>query len=82
MTTTPQAVTERYVSNLIHYGRNKEFDITHVTLKENVVEGVIVGYYFSVFIQQGNTAPMHNAVGATIAQAVRNCLIKYGVTFR
>lgn len=79
-TTSPQAVTERYISNLIHNGRNKEFDIEMITMKGNVVEGTQVGVYYTVRILSKSNA--EHGLGATITQAVRNCLLKYGVTFR
>lgn len=80
MTNAPQSVTEHYIGNLIRNGRNKEFDIDHIQMKESIIDGTLVGYYFYVRILSKQDA--HNAHGATIAQAVRNCLIKYGVTFR
>lgn len=80
MNPTPQAVTERYVTNLINYGRNREFDIEMITMKENVVESTQVGTYFSARVLSKTSA--EQAVGATLSQAVRNCLIKHGVTFR
>jgi hypothetical protein len=76
MSTAPQSVTERYVSNLLHYGRNKEFDIDYIKQMPNVVEDENVGYYYVVRI--GN----QTANGATIQQAVHRCLEKHGVTFR
>jgi hypothetical protein len=82
MTTIPQAVTERYVSNLIHYGRNKEFDITNITRNENKVGDEVTGYYFHVCIMNPVAETFRRSCAATIAQGVRNCLIKHGVTFR
>lgn len=80
MNTAPQQVTERYLSNLLHYGRNKEFDVEMITMKENIIEATQVGVYYTVRILSKTSA--ENAVGATIAQAVRNGLTKHGVTFR
>jgi hypothetical protein len=76
----PQSVTERYVSNLLHYGRNKEFDIEMVTMRENIVDATQVGIYFTVRVLSKTGA--ESGVGATIAQAVRQALTKHGVTFR
>lgn len=77
----PQAVTERYVSNLIHYGRNKEFNIIKIIRQENMVSGDLVGFYYETVI---DSKFVFNEIGrgATIAQAVRGALIKHGVTFR
>lgn len=80
MNNAPQQVTERYVSNLIHNGRNKEFDIDCIQMKESIVEGTLVGYYFYARLVSKQDA--ESAHGATLAQAVRNVLIKYGCTFR
>jgi hypothetical protein len=80
MNTSPQAVTDRYVTNLINYGRNREFDIDYITMKENVVESTQVGTYYAARVLSKSGAEI--AVGATLSQAVRNCLIKHGVTFR
>lgn len=86
MTTIPQAVTERYVSNLIHYGRNKEFDICSIQRQITEDDGVVVGVYFTVMIRlqiaPEGSADKIIASGATISQAVRRALEKHGVTFR
>lgn len=77
---SPQAVTQRYISNLIHNGRNKEFDLEMVTMRENMVENTRVGVYFTVRILSKTSA--ENGVGATIQQAVQQGLERHGVTFR
>lgn len=82
MNPTPQAVTERYVSNLITNGRNKEFDIDMIVRRTTLVDGEVVGYYFSVKLINVRLAEEQNTSGATISQAVRRALEKYGVTFR
>jgi hypothetical protein len=80
MNTAPQQVTERYLSNLLHYGRNKEFDILHIDREESKHQDIVVGYYYTVSIV-GKTRNEH-AAGATLAEAVRRALEKHGVTFR
>lgn len=80
MTNAPQSVTQRYISNLIHNGRNKEFDIEMITMKEHVVESTTVGYYFTTRVLSKTGA--EHAHGATIQQAVHNALLKHGTTFR
>lgn len=84
MTTIPQAVTERYVSNLIHYGRNKEFDITAILRDITEVSGRVVGVFFhaSIIKMPITEDGKRTGVGATIAQAVRHALEQHGVTFR
>lgn len=84
MPTQPQAVTQKYVSNLIYNGRNKEFDIDLVTRRSHFEGEEHVGYYFTVTVTRGEERPGtgQQASGATISQAVRRALEKYGVTFR
>lgn len=82
---SPQAVTERYVSNLLHYGRNKEFDIATISRDVTIVDETCVGVYFNVLLTKQNASgelPHQRASGATIAQALRRALEKHGVTFR
>lgn len=81
-TTTPQAVTERYVSNLIHYGRNKEFDIGTISRQISEDDDIVVGVYFQALVVAQTTHEKTFACGATISQAVRRALEKHGVTFR
>lgn len=86
MNTTPQAVTERYVTNLINYGRNREFDIASISRQITQKDGIVVGVYFDAILtcpdsgEEGHKTQM--ASGATISQAVRRALEKHGVTFR
>ena len=80
MDNAPKAITERYISNLIHNGRNREFDIDSVVMEEHVVETTVVGYFYRVRLLAKTDAEV--GVGATIAAAVRNALHKFGVTFR
>lgn len=82
MTTIPQAVTERYVSNLIHYGRNKEFDIEGIRKLYSKDDGQVVGIYFLAYVDTSIGGSTKEAPGATISQAVRRALEKHGVTFR
>lgn len=82
MITTPQAITERYVSNLIHYGRNKEFEINDLRKFYSKVDNSVVGIYFTVWIDTATGGECQEASGATIAQAVRRSLERHGVTFR
>jgi hypothetical protein len=82
METAPQAVTERYVSNLLHHGRNKEFDIVSIDRLEHMVQGTLVGYFWEVGIAPANSNEGRTGFGASIGQAVRDSLLKNGVTFR
>lgn len=84
MNTAPQQVTERYVSNLISNGRNKEFDITTIAIRDAYASGISnehIGYYFTATIN-GSPGTTQCGAGATISQAVRRALEKHGVTFR
>ena len=76
----PQAVTERYVSNLLHYGSNKDYDIDMIIRRQNIVGGDHCGYYYTAKV--GHLGILTEANGATAAQAVRQALEKHGVTFR
>lgn len=80
MNTPPQAVTERYVSNLIHLGSNKEFNLSKLTQQPSVVSGETVGHYYEAVV--GSQKDYQIGRGATVSQAVRRALIKHGVTFR
>jgi hypothetical protein len=80
--TTPQAVTERYVSNLLHYGRNKEFDVLSITQHENIVNDELCGYYFKACVFTADRVTLEKAHAATVSQALRRALEKHGVTFR
>lgn len=86
MNNPPQSVTERYVSNLIHNGRNKEFDIKIITQYDAMIEEHIVGVYYRARLLPANVADnganVRVGVGATLALAVRNALEQHGVTFR
>jgi hypothetical protein len=86
MTTAPQAVTDRYVTNLINYGRNREFDIDSIARRKHEADDVVVGVYFEVSLLhtggEDKGANRRLACGATISQAVRRALEKHGVTFR
>jgi hypothetical protein len=79
----PTQVTERYLSNLLHYGRNKEFDIIELKRESNTVDGMNVGYFFRICVCPNDPfGDPSRAVGATISQALRRALEKHGVTFR
>lgn len=81
MNTSPQAVTERYVTNLLHHGQNKEFILHHVVAERTMIGDENVGTHFTVEV---NKIPgvLQSAVGATPAQALRRALERHGVTFR
>lgn len=77
---TPQQVTSRYTSNLLHNGANKDFDIEHITRHANVQDGFACGFYFKVAVQHVGTTSV--ALGATPEQGLRRALEQHGVTFR
>lgn len=77
----PQGVSKRYISNLLQYGRNKEFDISYITIQWSKVDGESVGAYFQVGITKSNGNALKTACGSTISEAVERALIKHGVTF-
>lgn len=76
----PQAVTERYVSNLIMNGRNKDYDIITVQQQSSKHEGVTVGYFYRVSLHSVQADLV--GYGPTITAATRDALMRYGVTFR
>jgi ssDNA-binding replication factor A large subunit len=83
MNTAPQQVTERYVSNLINYGRNREFEIVEINQQAAIAHDEVVGFYYEARTNTANGEVKGVAGrGATISQAVRRALEKHGVTFR
>jgi hypothetical protein len=78
--TTPQAVTERYVSNLLSNGQNKEFRINEIKMAQTFVGNENVGIHF--IVQVTNFHITFDAIGATPSQALHRSLEKHGVTFR
>lgn len=80
---TPQSVTERYVSNLLSNGQNKEYSINALRRQTTLVNEDFVGYHWVVTVESA-TAVVNPAAasGATPAQAIRRALEKLGVTFR
>ena len=81
MPTSPQAVTERYVSNLLRDGQNREFRITYVKFQHFVQEEVHCGGYYNVAIETLDLKPAIG-FGPTPQASLRNALTKLGVTFR
>lgn len=79
----PQAVTNRYVSNLLTHGQNNEFMIDSVTRHVSLVEGTPIGYYYKVgIVLVLDQAQQWTSVGPTILGALHNALLTSGVTFR
>lgn len=77
----PQGVSKRYISNLLQYGRNREFDLSFISIQWSKVDGINVGAYFQVGITLSNGNALKTAVGSTISEAVERALVKHGVTF-
>jgi hypothetical protein len=50
--------------------------------KTNMVDELIIGYYYSTEITAMGKRISHTAIGVTPEQAVNRCLTKHGVTFR
>ena len=82
MTDTPQNVTSRYARNLLVKGANNEYVIINMYRKTNMVDELIIGYYYSTEITAMGKRISHTAIGVTPEQAVNRCLTKHGVTFR
>ncbi len=81
--TLPQLVTNRYVTNLLAYGKNDDFRISNIYAKEWVEQEIACGFFFVAAIVH-NSAPLKaiSSVGPTIQLALKNALEKAGVTFR
>lgn len=77
----PQAVTERYVSNLIMNGRNKDFDVDTIIRRSNVDGGDHVGFFYTVAVVSTDNKNVA-ASAPTIAGAIRLALERHNVTFR
>lgn len=78
----PQQVTERYVSNLLHNGQNKDFFIDQITRLAHQVGEDFIGSYYQIELIQHGKLKVETSNGATPAQALRRALEKHGVTFR
>jgi hypothetical protein len=82
MTNTPQHVTSRYVRNLLVKGENNEYVIINMNRRTNMVDELIIGYYYATELTTLGTRITKMAIGVTPEQAVRRCLEKHGVSFR
>lgn len=83
MNNSPQAVTERYISNLLRDGQNAEFAVTSMERKPFCVGEEHCGFYYIVNVMQGHlSGEAVSSVGPTPSSALRNALTKLGVTFR
>ena len=82
MTNTPQNVTSRYTRNLLVKGENNEYVIINMNRKTNMVDELIIGYYYAVEITVLGARTTQTAIGVTPEQAVHRCLTKHGVSFR
>jgi hypothetical protein len=82
MNPNPQAVTNRYLNNLLRDGQNNDYAIVQLHAHDNVIGGDVCGTYFKVQIRQRFTISEQTANGVTPEHALRNALEKYGVTFR
>lgn len=82
MTPTPQNVTSRYTRNLLVKGENNEYVIINMNRKTNMVDELIIGYYYVVEITALGQRTSQTAIGVTPEQAVHRCLTKHGVSFR
>jgi len=82
MTNTPQHVTSRYVRNLLVKGENNEYVMTTMNRRTNMVDELIIGYYYTAEVTSLGPRISKMAIGVTPEQAVHRCLEKHGVTFR
>lgn len=78
----PQAITDRYVSNLLSAGHNHEFRIDSILCKPFCEAEVVCGYYYIATLIAGDNSIMATSPGSTPHQALRKALEKAGVTFR
>lgn len=79
-----QAVTERYVSNLLRDGQNAEFRVNQLQAQPFSAHEVHCGWYYECWIANNDpqSANRTQGVGPTPSAALRNALTKLGVTFR
>ena len=80
MTNPPQNLTDRYVTNLLHHGRNATFDLSALTQCDSVVKQETVGCYYEAVVQ--HLMQHESACGATPVVAVKRALEKHGVSFK
>lgn len=82
MTNPTQAVTERYVSNLLRDGQNNEFVMQSNCAHNTEVEGVRIGIHFRAEVYEVGHSVLKDGFATTPASALRRALEKFGVTFR
>ena len=79
----PQAVTSRYITNLVIRGHNDDFELISLEHQQALHDNIVVGSYYNVTIRK--PLPDHSseiASGVTPHQAIERALAKFGVTFR
>lgn len=83
MPATPQAVTDRYITNLLRQGSNDNYEIVGLHRQLTHVDNIPVGTYYSCIIScPGNDFAEHTGIGANPVAAIRRALGAAGVTFR
>jgi hypothetical protein len=79
----PQALTLRYITNLLIKGKNDEFELITLEHQQSLHDDIVVGSYYNVIVRR--PMPDHSsevASGVTPHQAIHRALVKFGVTFR
>lgn len=79
---TPQAVTTRYATNLLHRGKNNEFKLLSIERQLSLIEDVCVGEYYEALVRESHTPQPVSGVGMTPIRAVMKALEKLNVTFK
>ena len=78
---TPQAVTTRYATNLLHRGKNPDFEILLIDRRMSLIDEVCVGVYYEVTLRNKQPITVLSC-GTTPIQAVIRGLEKLEVTFK
>lgn len=82
MNNPPQAVTERYVSNLLNHGENNDFRFIALETHTTMAEGESIGWHYKLFLRSVANNEVEVGYGDTPSFALRRALEKFGVTFR
>lgn len=84
-TILPSNLTRRYVLTLCARGENKDFLITGLSRDQTKVDEISVGFHFRVnLFRKGQDMAVCalSGVGLTVEAAVKNALMKFGITFK
>lgn len=79
----PSNMTSRYLTNLLHNGTNKNFEIEVIIRDRSMIEDICVGVFYRITVKRPSETTINKLVGIgpTPVCALRHALSKFGVTF-